>query len=328
MAQVLVTGGGGFLGFELCRALLGRGIDVVSLQRSASTSLQQLGARCEQGDITDSATVLAAAQGCEAVFHVAAKAGHWGTREEYFRPNVLGTRNVISACRQLGIRKLIHTSTPSVAHTAHDVQGGNESLAYAERTQAHYPATKIIAEKEVLAANSAELATVALRPRLIWGFGDPHLLPNLVSRARAGRLRFVGNAEKLIDTTYIANAVHAHLLAFERLAPGAACAGNPYFISNGEPWPIGKVVNALLAVAGVAPVHKTVPFAIAWTVGALMELAWKLPLSGDPVMTRFLAEQLGTSHWYDLSAAERDLGYQPQVSMDEGMARLAQAWNA
>lgn len=326
MTQVLVTGGGGFLGGALCRALRARGVEVVAMQRRPAPALEALGVRVVCGDIADAQAVLRAAEGCQAVFHVAAKAGHWGSYDSYFRPNVLGTRNVIAACRALGIGQLIHTSTPSVTHAAKDVEGGDESLPYAKRPRAHYPATKIIAEREVLAANGPQLATVALRPRLIWGPGDNHLLPNLLARARAGRLRFVGGGGNLVDTTYIDNAVDAQLLAWQQLKPGSACAGKAYFISNGEPWPLERIVNGLLAAAGESPVERSLPYPLAWGLGALMEAAWTLlPLPGEPLMTRFLAEQLATSHWYRLDAAARDFGYRPRLSNEEGLRRLAQA---
>ncbi len=178
----------------------------------------------------------------------------------------------------------------------------------------------------MLAANDAELATVSLRPRLIWGPGDNQLLPRLVERARAGRLRFVGGGDNPIDTTYIDNAAQAHLDAFDHLWPGSACAGKVYFVSNGEPRPLREVVNALLAAAGAPQVDKAIPFRLAYGLGAALEVFWRmLRLSGEPPMTRFLAEQLATPHWYDISAAERDFGYRPRVTMDEGLRRLA-AW--
>jgi len=178
----------------------------------------------------------------------------------------------------------------------------------------------------VLAANDATLATIALRPRLIWGPGDAQLLPRLVQRARAGRLRLVGHGDNLIDTTYVDNAAQAHFDAFEHLAAGVACAGRAYFISNGEPKPARDIVNALLAAAGAPPVTKTLPFPVAYAIGAACEAAWTvLPLKGEPPLTRFLAEQLSTTHWYDMAPATRDFGYVPRVSIAEGLARLAAA---
>jgi len=328
--NVLVTGGGGFLGQAICRLLVARGHDVASFNRGLYPELDALGVRQLRGDLADADAVRAAAGGMDAVFHNAAKAGAWGSYESYRLANVVGTDNVIAACRAHGIGKLVYTSTPSVTHRAnHPVAGGNETnTPYGEHFKAAYPITKTIAEKAVLAANDATLATVALRPRLIWGPGDNQLLPRLVERARAGRLRFVGDGSNLIDSTYIENAAQAHLDAFDRLGIGAACAGKPYFISNGDPRSARETVNALLGAVGAPQVRGTIPFPVAYAAGAVMEGLWKLlPLRGEPPMTRFLAEQLGTTHWYDISAARRDFGYAPRVGFDEGLRRLANAWD-
>ena len=324
--NILVTGGGGFLGQALCRALLAQGHAVTSFSRSRHPALDALGVRQLQGDLADRDAVLAGfAEGFDAVLHNAAKAGTWGSQRSYFDANVTGTRNVIAACRAHGIGKLVHTSTPSVVHRAtHPVEGASaDEVPYGEGVKAHYAATKIIAEREVLAANDAALATVALRPRLIWGPGDTQILPKLVARARSGRLRLVGNGDNLVDTTYIDNAAQAHVAALEHLHPGAACAGRAYFISNGEPWPLREVLNGLLRAADAPEVRKTIPFRVAYALGAACEGAWSaLPLSGEPPMTRFLAEQLSTAHWYSMAPATRDFGYVPKVSMMEGLERL------
>ena len=327
--KVLVTGGAGFLGQALCRALQAQGHEVTSFQRSLSPALEAMGVRQVRGDLADAGAVHAALAGQDAVFHNAAKAGAWGSHESYFAANVTGTRNVLAAMRAHGIGRLVYTSTPSVTHSGRSaVEGGNEqNTPYGEHFKAPYPATKLIAEKEVLAANDASLATVALRPRLIWGPGDTQLLPRLVERAKAGRLRFVAGGHNRMDTTYIDNAVQAHLDAFAALAPGAACAGRAYFISNGEPREVRRIVNDLLAAAGQPPVDKTISYGVAYAAGAVLELAWRtLRLRGEPPMTRFVAEQLSTPHWYDISAAARDFGYVPRVAMDEGLARLAAWW--
>ncbi|MEA5667879.1 NAD-dependent epimerase/dehydratase family protein, partial [Stenotrophomonas sp. MH1] len=190
--------------------------------------------------------------------------------------------------------------------------------------QAPYAATKTLAEQEVLAANGAELATVALRPRLIWGPGDNQLVPRLAERARAGRLRFVGDGSNKVDTTFIDNAAQAHFDAFDHLVVGAACAGKAYFISNGEPLEMRVLLNKLLAAVDAPPVTKTVSFKTAYRIGAVCERLWPLlRLRGEPPMTRFLAEQLCTPHWYSMEPARRDFGYVPQVSIAEGLRRLA-----
>lgn len=329
--KLLVTGGGGFLGQTLCRGLVARGHEVTSFNRGHYPELDAIGVRQVRGDLADAEAVHAAARGNEAVFHNAAKAGSWGSRESYHQANVVGTDNVIAACRAHGIGRLVYTSTPSVTHRAtHPVGGGTaDEVPYGEHLKAPYAATKLLAEKAVLAANDAALATVALRPRLIWGPGDRLLLPKIADRARAGRLRLVGSGDNLVDTTYIDNAAQAHFDAFEHLAPGAACAGRAYFVSNGEPKPMREILNALLAAVGAPPVTKSLPFPVAYAIGAVCEAAWTLlPLRGEPPLTRFLAEQLATTHWYDMGPARRDFGYQPKVSIAEGLRRLAASRDA
>lgn len=327
--RALVTGASGFLGGALARRLREQGYAVVVLQRSPAPELEALGITVRRGDLADPRAVRDAAAACDVVFHVAAKAGHWGAYHEYYASNVLGTQAVIDACLAHGIRRLVYTSTPSVVHAGGDLEGIDESAPIATHFRAHYPATKAEAERRVLAANSATLSTVALRPHLIWGPGDRHLLPRIVARAKAGRLRFVGPPGKRIDTTWIDNAVDAHLAAAERLMPGAAHAGRAYFISNGEPIPAEDMINRLLDCAGLPPEHRRIPYPVAFAVGALMEAAWTLlRLRGEPWMTRFLAEQLATAHWYDISAAARDFGWRPRVSLEQGFARLKASWQA
>jgi nucleoside-diphosphate-sugar epimerase len=329
--KVLVTGGGGFLGGALCRGLLARGDVPVSFQRTFSPALDALGIEQRLGDLADARAVHDACAGMDAVLHNAAKAGAWGSRESYWSANVHGTVNVLAAMRAQAIARLVYTSTPSVTHSGlTPVEGGNErDTAYGHGFKAWYPASKVVAERDVLASNDAALATVALRPRLIWGPGDTQLLPRLVERARAGRLRLVGDGRNRLDTTYIDNAVDAHLRALDALAPGAPCAGRAYFISNGEPMAAEDIVNALLRAAGAPEVHAHIPYLVAYALGGVLEGAWHaFGLRGEPPMTRFLAEQLVTPHWYDISAAARDFGYRPQVSIAEGLRRTAAWWQA
>ena len=331
--KLLVTGGGGFLGQAITQRLVAGGHDVISYNRGVYSGLAALGARQVQGDLASFNDVAAACRGVDAVFHVGAKAGAWGSFHEYFDANVRGTWNVIAACRMNNVRTLVYTSTPSVTHRAtRPVAGGNEdNTPLADGFKAWYPATKRVAEEHVLAANGPELATVALRPRLIWGPGDNQLLPRLVERARAGRLRFVGDGQNRIDTTFIDNAAQAHVDAFEALhgKPGAKCAGKAYFISNGEPRAISDIINSLLRAAGAPIVDKLLPFRAAYAIGTALELVHNvLPLKREPMMTRFLAEQLSTTHHYDISAARRDFGYQPKVSTIEGLRQLSTWWKS
>ena len=329
--KILVTGGGGFLGQALCRGLRERGHQVVSFNRGEYPALSAMGVAQVRGDLANRDALFAAAEGCDAVFHNAAKAGAWGPYREYHQANVVGTRHVLEACQQHGISRLVYTSTPSVTHRAtHPVEGrGADEVPYGEDLKAPYAATKLEAEKAVLAANGSGLATVALRPRLIWGPGDNQLLPRLAERAHQGRLRLVGDGENRVDTTYIDNAAQAHFDAFDALAPGSRCAGQAYFISNGEPKTMRATMNALLAAVDAPQVTRSLSFKLAYRLGAACEVAWTLlPLKGEPPMTRFLAEQLVTTHWYDMGPAKRDFGYVPGVGFDEGVARLRAAWLA
>lgn len=323
MALILVTGGGGFLGGGICRRLIERGHSLRSLQRSEAPQLRGSGVDCLRGDLADFAAVRAAVQNCDVVFHVAAKAGVWGPAAEYQAANVTGTENVLRACRETGVGKLIYTSSPSVVYHGVDEAGINESTPYPTEYLAEYPRTKAIAERLVLAANSPRLATVALRPHLIWGPGDNHLFPRLIDRARKGKLRRVGNGQNLVDATYIDNAVDAHLCALDRLQPDATCAGKAYFISNGEPLPLWDLINQMLACADLPPVTRFISPATAYRLGTILESVYGfLGLKTEPPMTRFVARQLSTAHWYDLTAAKRDLRYRPRVDVEEGLRRM------
>ena len=323
--KALVTGGGGFLGKAIATKLCARSdeVEVRSFSRKKHAELESLGVEHIQGNLADSKAVSEAVRGVDVVFHVGAKAGVWGPYADYFATNVTGTENVLSACRQEGVPKLVYTSTPSVVFGGEELEGVDESTPYASRYETAYPETKAIAERNVLESNSPELSTVALRPHLIWGPGDNHLVPRIVARGRAGKLRKIGRRPCLVDSVYIDNAADAHILAAEKLAPEAACAGKPYFISNDEPMPVFELINKILAAAGVPPVTRSVPVPVAVAVGFMMETVYRaFSIKEEPPMTRFVAHQLATSHWFDISAARRDLEYVPAVTIDEGLDRL------
>lgn len=324
--KALVTGGGGFLGGAVVRLLQHRGDAVRSLTRSAYPWLDELGVEQTLGDLADPEAVERAVAGCDIVFHTAAKAGVWGRYTDFCNTNVVGTENVIAACKKHGVRKLVYTSTPSVVHSGGDIEGGNESLPYPNHFDAAYPETKAAAEKAVLAANGPNLATVALRPHLIWGPGDPHLIPRLLTRARAGKLRRIGSRPVKVDATYIDNAADAHILAGDKVAVGSPVAGKVYFISNGEPVELWPFIDRILAAAGLPPLTRTVSAWKARLAGLVLEWTyWLLRLPGEPPMTQFVANQMSTAHWYDISAARRDLGYEPRISIEEGLQRLGEA---
>lgn len=326
--RVLVTGGGGFLGQAICRQLAARGDAPVAFQRGAGEALAGTDIEIRRGDIREAADVQAALAGCDAVVHTAGKAGPWGDPAEYRAINVAGTEHVIAACRAHGVRRLVFTSSPSVVHGGGDIEGGDESLPYPEHFAAAYPETKAAAEQRVMAADGSDLHTVSLRPHLVWGPGDNHLLPRLMERARKGPLKLPG-ADKLIDTVYIDNAARAHLLALDALDANPACRGQTYFISNDDPWPQARIIGALLEAVGVPAKIRPISPRMAAVAGSLAEWWWKRQgLAGEPPVTRWSAEQLSTAHWYDISAARRDLGYRPEVSIEEGLERLALATRA
>lgn len=327
--KALVTGGGGFLGKAIVGGLQKCGFEVHSFSRSRHDELTALGIIQHSGSLADTGALSAAMEGSEVVFHVAAKPGIWGHYDEYHQTNVVGTQNVIAACREQQISKLVYSSSPSVVFNGRDMEGIDETVPYPAHYEAHYPRTKAMAEQMVRAANDSQLATVCLRPHLIWGPGDNHLLPRLVARARAGQLARIGSRANLIDSVYVDNAADAHLLAAERLAPGSPIAGKVYFISQGEPVPLWELVNRLLDAAGTPPVTRTVPTWLARLLATLMEATYKLmKINGEPRLTRFVVSELSTAHWFDIGAARRDLGYSPKVSLAEGLDRLKQVLQA
>jgi nucleoside-diphosphate-sugar epimerase len=323
--KALVTGGGGFLGGVIVRLLRERCDPVRSFSRCDYPALAALGVEQFRGDLADRQAVMKAAAGCDVVFHVAAKAGIWGSYDDFYQANVVGTENVIAACRSNNISRLVYTSSPSVVFDGSDVEGGNESLPYPTCFEAHYPATKALAEQMVLAANSPGMATASLRPHLIWGPGDNHLVPRIIARGRTGKLRRIGNRPNLVDTIYVDNAARAHLQAADRLLADGGISGRTYFISNGQPLPLWEMVNHILAAAEIPPVTRSITPNVAYAAGCIGETVWwLLRLAGEPPMTRFVAHELASAHWFSIEAARRDFGYQPEVSIDEGLTRLRQ----
>lgn len=322
--QALVTGGGGFLGRYIVEQLVARGDAVRVFSRGRYPELDALGVETVQGNLRDVAAVRAACDGIETVFHVAGLPGVWGPWEEFYEINTLGTEHVITGCRAAGVGRLVYTSSPSVVYDGRPHENADESLPYPETYLCHYPHTKALAEKAVLAANgTGGLATVSLRPHLIWGPRDNHLIPRLIQRAASGRLRRVGDGRNRISVSYVENVAHAHLLAADALTPESPPAGRAYFINEPEPVNLWEWVDDLLARAGLPRLKKHISAKSAWRLGAVFEACYRLfRIRSEPPMTRFVASQLSTSHWYDISAARRDFGYEPIVSVDEGLDRM------
>ena len=319
--KILVTGGGGFLGSAICAQLLARGHAVRSFNRSPAPVSN--GVESHRGDIADREAVLAAAAGVDAIVHSAGKVGAWGPAQEYHDINVRGTDNVLAACAHHAIGKLVFTSSPSVVQCGRDIEGADESLPYPEHFASVYAQTKALAEQRVLAANGANLATVALRPHFIWGPGDPNLLPRVLARARAGRLRLIGHIDKRVDIVQVEDAARAHVLALERLDIGVPIAGKAYFISQDEPITHARLFAAWLAAAGLPTQTPRIPVWLAHALAATFEGVYRaFGVRSEPPLTRFIVEEFSTSHWFNIGAAKRDLGYSAQVGFDEGMRRL------
>jgi nucleoside-diphosphate-sugar epimerase len=331
-SSTLVTGGTGFLGRRLVERLLAAGRPVTVLGRTPAPDLEKRGVRFIRASLDDASAVTAACAGISTIFHTAAKVGVWGRYDDFYHTNVLGTRALLAGARAHGVARFVHTSTPSVVYNGRSLANADESLPLTTTCPSPYPLTKAHAEREVLAANSASLRTVALRPHLIWGVGDPHLVPRVLARARAGRLRIVGDGLNTVDMVHVANAVDAHLLAEQAISGSQlstlnsqlpVASGRPYFITNGEPVRLWDWINALLTALGEPPLTKKISLGTASAIGGVCETAWRLfPLRGEPPMTRFIAAELAKDHWFNLAAARRDLGYIPRITMAAGTAEL------
>lgn len=321
--KTLVTGGGGFLGRYIVEQLIARGDEVTVFARNDYPALRDLGVTTIQGDISHSPVVLKACEDMEAIFHVAARPGIWGTWDSFYVPNVLGTQNIVAACQELGIPKLIFTSSPSVVFDSIHHQDQDESLEYPLYYENIYSHTKALAEQVVLKANGKNgLSTVALRPHLIFGPRDTQLLPRLIARAKAGRLMQVGNGDNKVDLTYVEDAAQAHLLAADKLEPGSPVAGSTYFISQDEPVFLWPWITNLLQELKLPPIKRKVPKLVARAVGGTMEFTYyMLKLSGEPQMTRFLASSLATHHYYNINKAKQELGYAPQFTMAQALEK-------
>lgn len=279
-----------------------------------------MGVRMVCGNISEIAAVREACRGVDAVIHTAAKAGVWGPREEYHAVNVVGTRNVLRACREMGATYLVHTSTPSVVYTGDDLDGVDESIPYGHDFECAYAETKAIAEQDALSAYDYDrLRVCALRPHLIWGVGDPHLLPRVFAAARKRKLKIIGEGRNRVDITHVDNAALAHVQALDALVAGRA-GGRAYFISQGEPVELWSWLNSVLERMGLPLVKKHISFEVALGMGTVSEALWHvLPLREEPRLTRFTVIELAKSHWFDISAAKRDFGYQPVVSIEQGV---------
>lgn len=335
---VFITGASGFIGGKLAERLLAEGRSVRVLARRPLPELEKLGAEAVRGDLHDAAALRRACAGVGTVFHVAGRVGVWGPESDFHRVNVEGTAHVIAACRAAGVPRLVHTSSPSVVFNGGDLAGVDESAPLCTQAPCAYPTSKAAAERLVRVANADTLATVSLRPHLVWGPGDRNVVPRVLALARQGRLKIVGAGRNLVDCTHITNVIDAHVLAEAALMPGNLIGyqtpggdprGRAYFITNGEPVVLWDWINELLRGVGAPEITRRVSLATAYRAGAVLETVWRvLPLKGDPPMTRFVAKELATDHWFKIDAARRDLGYVPRVSMAQGTAELIAHYRA
>ncbi|MBG6237240.1 nucleoside-diphosphate-sugar epimerase [Mycetocola sp. CAN_C7] len=321
--RVLVTGASGLLGRAVAVEVLAAGHTVSCFQRRPS---QVPGATDVLGSVTDPDTVAAAVAGHDAIVHLAAKVSLAGDPAEFDRVNVDGTRTLLEAAKEQGVARFVQVSSPSVAHAGRSISGDDASPADPASARGDYARTKAEAELLALAADSPALRVVAVRPHLVWGPGDTQLVERVIERARAGRLPLLGDGAALIDSTYIDNAASAIAAALRRID---VVHGRSYVVTNGEPRPVAELLAGICGAAGVDAPGWSVPASVARAAGSLIEAAWRIkPGADEPPMTRFLAEQLSTAHWFDQRRTRADLDWTPAVSLDEGFRRLAAHYGA
>ena len=323
-ARVLITGGSGFLGGALCRALQPHVREVIAVSRKTYPHLESQGIRSVACDLSDDITpLMPLLETTDVVFHVAARVEMWGSYQSFYDVNVKGTQELLNACRHQGVKGFVYTSSPSVIANGRDLQGVDESIPYPSHYNAFYPMTKADAERRVLAADTPEgMRTLSLRPHLIWGPGDTNLIPTILSRAEQGRLIKIGAGTNRVDTTFITDCVDAHLCAARALATNPAACGRAYFISQGEPVSLWDWINDILLVSGYEPVRRRLPLGIAKMLASMCEF-WASRKGNDkvPLLTRFLVEEMATDHFFNISAARELLGYTPRYSITDAMQK-------
>ncbi|MCO4782953.1 MAG: NAD-dependent epimerase/dehydratase family protein [Candidatus Cloacimonetes bacterium] len=321
--KALVTGGGGFLGSHIVKLLLKEGHEVHVIARGSYPKLEAMGVHCHKADLANKASLIQPLKNIESVFHVAALAGIWGDWEDYYNSNVLGTKNLLEVSKQQGIQKFVYTSSPSVVFDGSNMENVTEEVSYPSEYKTHYPKSKAMAEKMVISANSDEFLTCSLRPHLIWGPGDNHLIPRFLKRAKAGALKIVGDGSNLVDTSYVYDCARAHILAEKSLNKGSISCGQSYFISQGEPVSLFDWINSFVEASGQQKVRSKVPAKLAYQLGAVMEFFYSLlRIKSEPRMTKFLASELSTSHYFDISKAKNHFGYVPKYSMEKAFDEL------
>ena len=325
-----MTGAGGFLGSEIATQLLHQDHSVIGFSRGSYPALEKQGVQWIRGDIRDAQAVNQACRNVDAIVHSAAVPGVWGSWDSYYQVNTVGTEHVIAAARAQAVKLLVYTSSPSVTFDGTNQANIPEDVPYPSSWLCHYPHSKALAEQAVIAANGQDnLATCALRPHLIWGAKDPHLIPRLFERGKAGTLRIIGDGANLVDMVHVTNAAHAHLCAIEALSNNPASHGKAYWVSQQDPVNCWDWLNELLLAAGVPTIKKSISSRTAYVAGTVLEVVYTaLRMRREPRMTRFLAKQLSMDHYFDNSRAQELLGYFPILSNSQAMDKFKQAIRA
>jgi nucleoside-diphosphate-sugar epimerase len=322
--KVLVTGATGFLGYHIAEQLLAQGHEVVNFSRSHTNELDKLNVTTIKGDITNSQDIDNALQGTEAIFHVASKVGMWGKWEDFYAINYLGTKNLVDAAKKVGIKTFVYTSTPSVVFGKDSIENGSSETPYPSEYLSLYAKSKALGEKYVLAAQSKDFNVTAIRPHLIYGERDKNIIPRLIESYKKGKLKIIGDGNNMVDVVYVENAAQAHIEAFNELLNEKKNAGKAYFIGQEKPVKLWDFINQILKSKGLGQVKKRISLPTAYMIGHLVEIFLKLfkIYNIHPPMTRFVALELGTSHYFDHEDAKRDFGHRPKVSLEESLKRI------
>ena len=327
--KVLVTGASSLIGHHVVKLLKQRGDEVTVLQRSPANLasvrevLFDLSVASNASAESVNPTLLSALQGQQAVIHLAAKVGVAGRWEAYQAINIEGTRQLINAALQCEVPGFVHISSPSVAHAGKSLVGAPAGVAEPDHVRGHYARSKAMGEQIALAANGDVMKVVSLRPHLVWGPGDRQLVQRIIDRAKAKRLLLVGSGQAFIDTTYIDNAAGAIVAGVDNIE---RAAGQALVISNGQPRTVSEIIKRILQAGSLPTTRRHIPAPVAITAGSLIEKIWDaMDKQDDPPMTRFLAEQLATAHWFDQRKTRQLLGWSPSVGIEEGFERLARS---
>jgi nucleoside-diphosphate-sugar epimerase len=317
--KVLVTGAGGFLGGEIARLLVSEGHEVVNLSRNHYVELDTYQIPTLKCDLANKEFV--DLTGFEAVIHCAAVAGVWGKKASFYDTNYHGALHLFDMAKKAGVKYFVYTSTPSVVFGKEDIIWGDEKLPYPDRFYTYYAHSKALAEKYILENSDHEMESVAIRPHLIWGKGDPHIIPRLVKKARKGELKRVGNGDNLVDVIHVKNAAIAHVQSLMALKNGKGLGGNAYFIGQERPVNLWEFINQILHYNDIDPIVDSVSFKMAFFIGGFLEFVFKLfgINKPEPPMTRFVAMQLAKNHYFAHDKAHKDFGYEPKLTIEEAL---------